>query len=88
MESIYPLDLRSSKVTDILTQLPDDVAFLNVFPNLPGIKMMISNYIIQENHFWIITDNLPISIYTKLEDKGLVPYHETYEELIKTYYNS
>lgn len=93
MESIYPLDLRSSNADDILDQFPDDWNHypVNLFPNLPGVREMLSPYIFKENHFWIVTWDVPISLYTKLEDRNLVPYsahYETHEQLAQTFYNS
>lgn len=88
---IFNFDLRSDKASNINIWNDDNEdLILNFFPNLPGIKLMVQDWIVQENHFWLVTLDVPDRIYDHLLSKGLVPLTSscyTYEEMRKTYYN-
>lgn len=78
------LDLRSTNSRNII--LFEDA---NLLPNFPMVRDMVKPWIIQENHFWIVTVDIPRDIFRSLVDRELVPIlcSDTYEELRKTYYN-
>lgn len=84
------LDIRFNKANNILNQFSDswEDGKLNLLPNFPKIKDMVSNHIIQENYLWLITYDLPNDLFDKIDNMGLVPYeYVTHEELTQTYYN-
>lgn len=92
-------DLRFTNAEDILDQIFDlylndeerNENKFNLFPNLPMVRERVKPYIYQENHFWIITKDIPNQIYEELFYKrNLVPisgYSDTLETLKDTYYN-
>lgn len=51
------LDIRFNKANNILNQFSDswEDDKLNLLPNFPKIKDMVSNHITQENYLWLIT---------------------------------
>lgn len=51
------LDIRFNKANNILNQFSDswEDDKLNLLPNFPKIKAMVSNHITQENYLWLIT---------------------------------
>lgn len=84
------LDIRFNKANNILNQFSDswEDDKLNLLPNFPKIKDMVSNHITQENYLWLITYDLPDDLLDKIDNMGLVPYeYVTHEELTQTYYN-
>lgn len=84
------LDIRFNKANNILNQFSDswEDGKLNLLPNFPKIRDMVSNHITQENYLWLITYDLPYDLLYKIDNMGLVPYgHVTHEELTQTYYN-
>ena len=84
------LDIRFNKASYIINQFSDswEDDRLNLLPNFPKIKGMVSNHITQENYLWLITYDLPNDLFDKIDNMGLVPYESiTYEELTKIYYN-
>ena len=84
------LDIRFNEASYIIYQFSDswEDDRLNLLPNFPKIKDMVSNYITQENYLWLITYDLPNDLFDKIDNMGLVPYESiTHEELTKIYYN-
>lgn len=84
------LDIRFNEASYIIDQFSDswEDDRLNLLPNFPKIKNMVSNYITQENYLWLITYDLPNDLFDKIDNMGLVPYESiTHEELTKIYYN-
>lgn len=78
------LDIRFNKANNILNQFSDswEDDKLNLLPNFPKIKDMVSNHITQENYLWLITYDLPNDLFDKIDNMGLVPYeYVTHEEL-------
>ena len=70
------LDIRFNKANNILNQFSDswEDDKLNLLPNFPKIKDMVSNHITQENYLWLITYDLPNDLFDKIDNMGLVPY--------------
>lgn len=84
------LDIRFNEASYIIDQFSDswEDDRLNLLPNFPKIKDMVSNHITQENYLWLITYDLPNDLFDKIDNMGLVPYESiTHEELTKIYYN-
>lgn len=84
------LDIRFNEASYIIDQFSDswEDDRLNLLPNFPEIKGMVSNHITQENYLWLITYDLPNDLFDKIDNMGLVPYQSiTHEELTKIYYN-
>nr|UWI36654.1 MAG: hypothetical protein [Bacteriophage sp.] len=84
------LDIRFNKASYIINQFSDswEGDRLNLLPNFPKIKDMVSNHSTQENYLWLITYDLPNDLFDKIDNMGLVPYESiTHEELTKIYYN-
>lgn len=87
------LDLRSPNAEDILNQFRENWGDdrLNVLPNLPLVKDLVKPWIVQENHFWLITFDISLKIWNYIDKKGLVPYHgynDSIETIQKNFYNS
>lgn len=62
---------------------------LNVFPNFPIVSMMVKPWAIQSNRFWIVTQDIPESIFKKLEAMNMVPfygYNYTFQNMEYMYY--
>lgn len=84
------LDICFNEASYIIDQFSDswEDDRLNLLPNFPKIKDMVSNHITQENYLWLITYDLPNDLFDKIDNMGLVPYESiTHEELTKIYYN-
>lgn len=84
------LDIRFNKANNIINQLIDsgEDDKLNLLPNFPKIKDIVSDYITQENYLWLITYDLPNYLFDKIDNMGLVPHElHTHEELTQIYYN-
>lgn len=62
---------------------------LNVFPNLPMVALMVKPWAIQSNCFWIITKDIPESVFKKLKKMNLVPcygYNYKFQNMEHQYY--
>ena len=64
------LDIRFNKANNILNQFSDswEDDKLNLLPNFPKIKDMVSNHITQENYLWLITYDLPNDLFDKIDN--------------------
>lgn len=92
MKKKFNFDLRSSNAGDIDIWLDEDTSdILNFFPNFPMVKDLVSPWVVQENHFWLVTNHIPRDIFDTLLGKDLVPFNSycyTYENMRKSYFNN
>ena len=82
-------NLSTFEADTIFNQFEDDDNDYNLFPNLPIVRMMVKPYEIQSNGIWIITKDIPSSIFDNLEKMDLVPfegYGDTYLKFENQYY--
>lgn len=74
----------------IINQVPNFYAKgYGIFPNFPIVYLSVKPWIIQESKTWIITKDLPKSIFTCLFKRNLVPhngYNYTYPNMERQYY--
>lgn len=65
------LDIRFNKANNILNQFSDswEDDKLNLLPNFPKIKDMVSNHITQENYLW-----LSLMIYLMISSIRLITW--------------
>lgn len=83
-------NLSTLDADTVFSQFKDTDNYYNLFPNLPSIKMMVKPWEVQSNRIWIITKDIPSSIFDNLEQKDLVPfegYGDTYPHFENIYYN-
>lgn len=66
------LDIRFNKANNILNQFSDswEDDKLNLLPNFPKIKDMVSNHITQENYLWLIS----LMIYLMISSIRLITW--------------
>lgn len=99
---IHPTDIRTSnpedirfnlncnKPEDIFKQLPGfSVKGYNLFPNFPMVYLKVKPWIYQKNRLWIVTKDIPNSVYEFLFDRNLVPlhgYNYTHDNMEHDYY--
>lgn len=94
MDEKFEFNLSTLDADAILDQFPDKnwcykTRRYNLFPNLPIVALMVKHWKVQSNRFWIVTNNIPVSVFKNLLRKNLVPikgYGFTYPLLENRYY--